>query len=83
MKIERTFTIEKIKGNEWGDILTKFLKRINQSRIDAGYKPLTEKGLGAQLSRKGYKTTNAIRDLYKECDQAQNFGKLLNYKLKH
>lgn len=68
--------------NEWGEILGKFCDRINPGRV-GHYKPLTPSGIGRLLKQAGYKDTTAIRDLYKELEQATNFSKLFWYKIKN
>lgn len=71
-----------VPDTEWQAIIGQFLERINPSRVKAGYKELTAPRLAKMLSDAGYNNTTAIRDLFKECDQAKVFGALLNYKLK-
>lgn len=75
-------TFQKVEAvNEWGEIIGQYLDRLNPGR-EGKYKPLTPSGVGKLLKQAGYGNTTAIRDLYKELSQADNFSKLFWFKVK-
>lgn len=60
------FTVkENNRGSQRGDMLDKFLAKLNPSRIAAGYKPLTHARLSALIS---HIPTEDLYAFYRQCE---------------
>lgn len=74
------FTVkENNRGSQRGDMLDKFLAKLNPSRIAAGYKPLTHARLSMMLS---HLHTDQLYPFYKDCQRAKNFSAYFHWSLK-
>lgn len=71
------FTVGKTeKRCERDELIDLFLSRLNPSRIESGYPPLTASRLSRDIKKaKGSADTTTLRDLYKLCDQANHFSR--------
>lgn len=64
-------------------LIDDFLARLNPSRKAAGYEPFSASRVLGDIKRaKGNADTETLRNLYKQCAQARNFGKLYTYLVK-
>jgi hypothetical protein len=82
MDMSRFQVDEKQRGSQWSDTLDQFLTRLNPSRVQAGYEPLTHSQLGKKLSDADYTTAHDAYRLYRACERANHFSKLFWYKLR-
>jgi len=63
------------RANERGDLIKKFVDRLNQDRVSAGYK---EMGFGTyvkKMSDAGIKTLQQLYLFYGNCNDSKNFSK--------
>jgi hypothetical protein len=61
------FTVAPQRGSERGELLDKFLERLNPSRIQAGYKPYNHARLSVMLQ---HLKTDELYPFYRQCEQA-------------
>lgn len=74
------FKVEKSKiTNERQELLEKFVTRLNNSRVAAGYKPL---GPGFYATKMALIPTDELHMFYNELDQSKNFSALWWWKIK-
>lgn len=68
---------------ERDELIEQFRDRLNPSRIEAGYKPLTVPMILRHVkTAKGKADTTTLRDFYKECTYANSFSKWFWYCVK-
>lgn len=72
------FTIEK-GGSERGELLDKFLERLNPPRVAAGFRKLSHGFLAKKLEGV---PTDDLYAFYKECERAHSFSRWFWYKLR-
>lgn len=69
--------------SERDELIQKFLDRINPGRERAGYKPYTAKVLLGRIARAKIDTSApSLYALYNQCDKADSFSKLFEWKMK-
>jgi len=74
------FKVEKnLRGSRRGEMIDKFLSRINPSREAGGYKPLTPAALNRMIS---HIPTDQLYPFYKDCERAKNFSKYFFWSIK-
>ena len=59
--------------SERGELLERFLLRLNPPRVRDGYKPLTPARVGMLMS---HIPTDELHYFYQQCDSGNNFSKL-------
>lgn len=60
--------VENNRGSARGDVLDRFLARLNPSRVAAGYKPYTHARLSLLLQH--IKGADELEAFYKQCEKA-------------
>lgn len=66
--MERFSVVEKNRGSQRGEMLDKFLARLNPSRVAAGYKPLSHARIAVLVS---HIPTEDLYAFYKQCEASQ------------
>lgn len=78
--MERFSVVEKNRGSQRGEMLDKFLERLNPSRIAAGYKPLSHARIATMLS---HIPTDYLFAFYRQCETSQlPFSAYFHWSLK-
>lgn len=73
MQINRTFVVEKHTFNPRNARLEPFVKRVNDCRVQAKYKPWTAAYIASLMS---HIPTEDLEAFYKKLDKSNNFCKL-------
>ena len=80
INLSRFKVVEKNRGSQRGDMLDRFLERVNQSREAAGYKPLSIKRLAMMLA---HIPTEDLYAFYQMCEKSDlPFTAKFHYELK-
>lgn len=66
-------------NSERGELIERFVTRLNASRVAGGYKPL---GAGFYASKMALIPTDELHMFYKELDGSKNFSALWWWKCK-
>jgi hypothetical protein len=66
--LSRFQVVQGNRGSARGDILDRFLERLNPSRVAAGYKPYTHARLSLMLQH--IKGADELHAFYEQCDKA-------------
>jgi len=70
LSFNKTFTIKK-GGSERGEMLDKFLARLNPEREEKGYRGMSHAGISTVLQKI---PTDDLYAFYQDCDRAKKFG---------
>lgn len=61
--------------SEREEILTKFIKKLNEARTLSGYRPLRSAFYAVKMANAGLKTTSDLYWFYRYCEDANDFSK--------
>lgn len=64
------------------EVLNKFIKNINDSRIESGYKPYPVSYICTRMYRAGYKTVGQLSMFYGSISDSINFSAMWHIKTK-
>lgn len=74
------FTVAPTRGSERGELLDKFLERLNPAMVAKGYRPYTHARLSAKLA---HIPTEQLYPFFKDCERAGiPFGAYFHWSLK-
>lgn len=79
--LSRFIVVKNNRGSQRGEILDKFLTRLNPSRVQAGFAPLTHPRLCRLLAN--YKSPQDLYIFFQECEKAGiPFSAYFHWRLK-
>lgn len=67
------------RGSRRGEMLDKFLDRLNAARVGTKYKPLSIKRVAMMLA---HVPTDDLYPFYKDCERAKTFSAYFHWALK-
>lgn len=73
------FEVTTKANNERASLIEPFVKRLNASRVSAGYKPYTASFVASHMS---HISTDELHFFYKKLDSSKNFGGLWHFYCK-
>ncbi len=75
------FSTVKSRNTEYGDMLNKFLDKLNPDRVSNNFSPLAIGRLAGELKRAKY-ATSQLYAFYQECERAKNFSSYFWFRIK-